>query len=65
MRRVAKALSVVVLVIAAASVAHAQEQVALLASVSDPGGGETLALDPKDIRVAENGQSATGRDDVR
>ena len=34
---------------------HAQRQVTLMATVTDPGGAEVTALEPGDIKFAENG----------
>jgi hypothetical protein len=39
--------------------ALAQKQVTLLATVTDPSGGQVAALDAADVRVSENGNAAT------
>ena len=60
MRRVAGALFAAGLILAAApSVVFAQKQLTLLATVADAGAADTGAIDPKDVRVTENGQPAT------
>ncbi len=60
MRRVTGAMAAVTLVLAASSIGYAQKQMALLATVTDPGGGDTVTLDPtNDVRVTEDGQPAT------
>jgi hypothetical protein len=59
MRGVAGAVTVVTLVLAGTSLINAQKQLALLATVTDPAGGEAVTLDPKDVRVTENDQLAT------
>ena len=59
MRRLAGAMSTVALVLAASSIGYAQKQLALLATVTDPAGGDTLILDPASVHVSENGQPAT------
>jgi hypothetical protein len=37
---------------------QAQRQLALVATVSDPGGGELAAIQPEDVRISENGVDA-------
>ena len=37
----------------------AQRQLSLLATVTDPNGAEVAAIDPKDVRITENGNAAT------
>lgn len=59
MRRVTGAMSAVALVLMTSSIGYAQNQLALLATVTDPSGGETVTLTANDIRVAENGEAAT------
>ncbi len=36
----------------------AQKQLSLIATITDPGGAEVAAIDPKDVRVTENGAAA-------
>jgi hypothetical protein len=36
----------------------AQRQLSLLATITDPSGAEVTTIDPKDVRVTENGQAA-------
>jgi hypothetical protein len=59
MRRVAGAVTVVTLVLAGTSLLNAQKQLALLATVTDPSGAESVALEAKEVHVTENGQPAT------
>ena len=42
----------------AASGLLAQRQLSLLATITDPGGAEVTTIDPKDVRVTENGEAA-------
>jgi hypothetical protein len=52
-------MSAVALVLAMSSLGYAQKQLSLLATVTDPGGSETVTLQPTDVHVAENGEAAT------
>ena len=54
-----RALFAAGLILACSSPALAQKQLVLLATVTDPSGNEISTIDPKDVRVAENGQPAT------
>jgi hypothetical protein len=51
-------VAAVVLCVAGATVA-AQRQIQLIATVTDPAGGEVTAIEAKDVRVLENGAAAT------
>jgi hypothetical protein len=59
MRRMAGTLSLTGLILAASSPVHAQKQLTLLATVADTGSPDTRVIEPKDVRVTENGQPAT------
>jgi hypothetical protein len=59
MRRVARAIAAAAVVLTASSMLSAQKQLALLATVTDAGGGETAAIDPTTVHVNEDGQPAT------
>ena len=51
-----KLLTVAALALAVTSTGlHAQRQLTLMATVTDPSGGEVAALTPGDIKFAENG----------
>jgi hypothetical protein len=52
-------MSAVALVLAMSSIGFAQKQLAVLATVSDAAGGDTVTLDPASVHVSENGQPAT------
>lgn len=53
------AAGTVALCVAAAAGVHAQKQLSLMATVTDPTGAEVTTLDPKDVRVLENDVAAT------
>ena len=49
----------VLVMVGAHSVGLAQKQLAIVATVGEPDGGQATTLDPKDVTVTENGQPAT------
>jgi hypothetical protein len=55
----ARVVSALVLILAASSGVFAQKQLALLATITDPAGGDVATIDPMDVKVVENGQNAT------
>lgn len=57
--RLASLSVVLALQLALPAAALAQKQVTLLATITDPNGGEIAAVAPADVRVSENGNAAT------
>jgi hypothetical protein len=57
--RVSRAAALAAVLSLMATTALAQRQLQLLATITDPNGTEITTLDPKEIRVTENGQAAT------
>ena len=58
MRATLAAATVVALCLATSGLL-AQRQLSLLATVTDPNGAEIAAIDPKEVRITENGAAAT------
>jgi hypothetical protein len=57
--RVSRAAAVAAILSLMTTAALAQRQLQLMATVTDPNGAEIASLDPKEIRVTENGMPAT------